>query len=116
MTQLQTRLLNNNRMTMNEYVTKPGAPVALSSFTLVYSGIPQRQCACRQKREATTLQWAASHAAVNPAAPPTVYEVLHSSGQPPDTATRVVVEPWFGNDLTMRVRTDAHAGYGGPRS
>jgi hypothetical protein len=43
-------------------------------------------------------------------APPVVHEVLHSPGQPLDTATRAFMEPRFGHDFShVRVHTDAKA-------
>jgi Domain of unknown function (DUF4157) len=43
-------------------------------------------------------------------APPTVYEVLRSPGQPLDPAARLFMEPRFGHDFSkLRVHTDAKA-------
>lgn len=43
-------------------------------------------------------------------APPIVYEVLRSSGQPLDAGTRSFMEPRFGHDFSkVRVHTDARA-------
>ncbi len=52
-----------------------------------------------------------SHAQINPiVVPPIVNEVLHSPGQPLDTATRAFMEPRFGHDFgKVRVHTDARA-------
>jgi len=45
------------------------------------------------------------------AIPPVVDEVLNSSGQPLDTATRAFMEPRFGHDFSqVRVHTDPRAG------
>src|SRR5512140_648141 len=42
--------------------------------------------------------------------PPLVTDVLHSSGQPLDAATRSFMEPRFGHDFSgVRVHTDAKA-------
>jgi hypothetical protein len=44
-------------------------------------------------------------------APPIVHEVLNSSGQPLDMATRAFFEPRFGHDLSrVRIHTGARAG------
>jgi Domain of unknown function (DUF4157) len=44
------------------------------------------------------------------AAPPIVYELLRSPGQPLDAATRAFMEPRFGQDFSrVRVHTDARA-------
>ena len=66
-----------------------------SSFVLVSTGLLQRS--------------STSHA--RPAtAPPIVQEVLRSTGQPLDTATRVSMESRFGHDFNqVRVHTDAKA-------
>ncbi len=43
-------------------------------------------------------------------APPIVHEVLHSSGQPLDPATRTFMEPRFGHDFSrVRMHTDTQA-------
>ncbi len=43
-------------------------------------------------------------------APPIVQDVLHSSGQPLDTATRAYMEPRFGHDFSrVRIHADARA-------
>lgn len=72
---------------------------------------PSGECeACRQKREAATLQRRASHAAVNPVAPPIVHEVLRSPGQPLDTTTRSYMEQRFGHDFShVRVHAGSKA-------
>lgn len=87
-------------------------------ITAVHSGILQRcsggvECAeCRQKRleREGMLQRAAVNAApVNEnggGVPPVVHEVLGSSGQALDTATREFMEPRFGFDFSgVRVHT-----------
>lgn len=91
-------------------------------ITPVHSGILQRcsggvECAeCRQKRleREGTLQRAAVNAVpVNEngsGVPPIVHEVLRSSGQRLDTATREFMEPRFGYDFSgVRVHTDGRA-------
>ena len=60
------------------------------------------------------LQRKATHPSTfNPHAsevPPIVHEVLHSPGQPLDSATRAFMEPRFGHDFSqVRVHTDAKA-------
>jgi hypothetical protein len=87
------------------------------------TGILQRKCACgetpgptgeceacRQHREAATLQRASSHAGVSNAAPPIVHEVLRAPGQQLDSGTRAFMEPRFGHDFSqVRVHTDGKA-------
>ncbi len=80
----------------------------------------QRSCACGggcpkcQKQPAAHehLQMKSVHAndIGRTEAPPIVHEVLRSSGQPLDRATRAFMEPRFGHDFSrVRVHTDAHA-------
>ena len=72
------------------------------------------ECAeCKAKREGT-LQRRAPNQGVSPtranAAPPIVYDVLRSPGQPLDAGTRALMEPRFGYDFShVRVHTDARA-------
>jgi peptidoglycan/xylan/chitin deacetylase (PgdA/CDA1 family) len=72
---------------------------------------PTGECeACRQQREANTLQLSANHVGVTNAVPPIVQEVLYSPGQPLDAATRAFMEPRFGHDFSqVRVHTDGKA-------
>ncbi len=92
------------------------------SYTPVQTGLLQRQCTCgqhtiageeceecRKKREGTIQRAAVSAAPVN-AVPPSVHEVLSSSGQPLDAETRSFMEPRFGHDFSqVRVHTGAKA-------
>jgi Domain of unknown function (DUF4157) len=56
------------------------------------------------------LQRSAMNSAPVSEVPPSVYEVLHSSGLPLDTETRTYMEPKFGHDFSdVRVHTDAKA-------
>ena len=82
----------------------------------------QRKCACgnradaggecaedRRKREGALQRAPATAAPVNDT-PPIVDDVLRSSGQPLDEATRAFMEPRFGHDFSrVRVHTDAEA-------
>jgi|GEM_PF-5542529 len=63
---------------------------------------PSGECAaCKAKRQAAERQYSA---------PPIVHDVLRSSGQPLDAATRAVMEPHFGHDFSrVRIHTDAKA-------
>jgi hypothetical protein len=91
-------------------------------ITRAHVGLLQRKCgggtpgpsgeceASRRKR----LQRAINHqSTLNPhhsEAPPIVQEVLRSSGQPLDAATRAFMEPRFGHDFSqVRIHTDARA-------
>jgi hypothetical protein len=83
----------------------------------------QRACACgggcpkcqmqQPGRELESLHTKRVHASDTGqiAAPPIVHEVLRSSGQPLDPATRAFMEPRFGHDFShVRVHTDERAG------
>jgi hypothetical protein len=70
----------------------------------------QRKCAeCQEEEKETGLQ--RKQAGAGPqVAPPSVYAVLNSPGQPLDAATRAFMEPRFGHDFSgVRVHTDAGA-------
>jgi hypothetical protein len=80
----------------------------------------QRKCACGQHTITggacaacgqARLQRAPRDAArVNHEAPPIVHDVLRSSGQPLDAATRAFMEPRLGHDFShVRVHSDAQA-------
>jgi hypothetical protein len=89
------------------------------------SGILQRKCACGQhtiaggecdgcSRKHPSLQRATrssdSEGQGSVGVPQIVYEVLQSSGQPLDSATRAFFEPRFDHDFSqVRVHTDAKA-------
>lgn len=107
-------------------------PTSLETFqsasipsSLIAGGL-QRKCACGQhtiaggecnacsERSESSLQRSAmSHDSGNSNAnnvPPIVHDVLRSSGQPLDAATRSFMEPRFGHDFSrVRVHTDAKA-------
>jgi peptidoglycan/xylan/chitin deacetylase (PgdA/CDA1 family) len=98
---------------MNTTLQTQVKATSTSSFTPLPGGLLQRKCACsgtpgptgeceacRKKREAATLQPAASHAAVINTVPPIVHNVLSSPGQPLDPATRAFMEPRFGHDFS----------------
>jgi len=90
---------------------------------LLASGILQRKCACGQHtvaggkcdecgRKQLSLQRATRNSVPENrnGVPPIVHEVLNSSGQPLDTATRGFFEPRFGHDFSrVRVHTDSQA-------
>src|SRR5512135_890937 len=71
------------------------------------SGILQRKCdKCREDK---VLQRSTIGSTLK-TAPPIVHEVLRSSGQPLDAATRAFMEPRFGHDFSgVRVHSDAQA-------
>ena len=85
----------------------------------------QRQCACggnpsadgecaecRQKRLQRKTAPAAPTAQASATAPPIVHEVLRSSGQPLDSATRRFLEPRFGHDFSqVRVHSGERAAH-----
>lgn len=64
---------------------------------------------CAQKDEGT-LQRSADAAGVAGQAPPVVHDVLRSSGEPLDAATRGIMEPHFAADFShVRVHADSRA-------
>jgi hypothetical protein len=71
---------------------------------------PSGECAeCRTKRLSRQHRWSTNNADPS-TAPPIVNEVLRSSGQPLDRATRAFMEPRFGHDFgRVRVHTDTKA-------
>jgi Domain of unknown function (DUF4157) len=87
------------------------------------SGVLQRKCACGQhsiagsectecSKNTLPLQRATrgSETRTSGGVPAVVHDVLHSSGQPLDAATRAYMEPRFGHDFSrVRVHTDAPA-------
>jgi outer membrane protein OmpA-like peptidoglycan-associated protein len=102
------------------------AAAAAWSFTPARFGTLQRKCSCggssnggsassggecaECKKEEKTLQRRAVHDGSTDAAPPIVYDVLRSPGQPLDRATRAFMEPRFGHDFSkVRIHTDSRA-------
>ena len=94
--------------------------------TLLAGGLLQRKCDCGQhtiagskcsecseEREGSLQRSALNRDSTiehHGAVPPIVHEVLRSSGQPLDAATRAFFEPRFGHDFSrVRVHTDATA-------
>jgi peptidoglycan hydrolase-like protein with peptidoglycan-binding domain len=107
---------------MSEYLTAQTQRITRPTFTPIASGVLQRQCACGQhtsvggeceeckKKREGTLQRAAVNTSPTSAVPPIVHDVLRSSGQPLDAATRAFMEPRFGHDFSqVQVHTDAKA-------
>lgn len=91
------------------------------AFTPATGGILQRKCDCGThtmgggncnecEKKSGSLQRAPAGQAHVSTVPPVVHEVLRSTGQPLDTATRGFMEPRFGHDFShVRVHTDARA-------
>ncbi len=112
---------------ISEQVMRMPAPAGLpaASPAKISGGGPasvQRECACGgtcakcqkgdQEHEHARVQLKATGAATSETAeaPPIVHEVLRSSGQPLDRATREYMEPRFGHDFSgVRVHTDGKA-------
>ena len=75
----------------------------------------QRQCSCGgssscEECKKKKLQRSATTSATTRFAPPIVHDVLRSSGQPLDSATRSFFEPRLGMDLSgVRTHTDSRA-------
>jgi Domain of unknown function (DUF4157) len=95
---------------------------ATPNSTTAPSGILQRKCAscgnhtiaggkCEEcKNKHGVLQRKLSKTSESSEVPPLVHEVLRSSGQPLQTATRAFMEPRFGYDFSgVRVHTDTKA-------
>ena len=92
---------------------------------LLASGILQRKCDCGQHtiaggecdacgKDQRSLQRATRNSELgtrnSAGVPPIVHEVLNSTGQPLDAATRAFFEPRFGHDFSrVRLHTDARA-------
>ncbi|MBA3946491.1 MAG: DUF4157 domain-containing protein [Herpetosiphonaceae bacterium] len=94
---------------------------ATPNIASIPGNVLQRQCdcgqhtggseceECRKKNEGTLQRAAVSPGPVN-SVPPVVHDVLRSSGQPLDAATRSFMEPRFGHDFSqVRLHTDGRA-------
>ena len=104
---------------MSEHLTAQTQTTTKPSITPIATSVLQRQCACgqhtsaggeceecKQKREGTLQRAAISPSPVHDV-PPIVHEVLRSSGQPLDAATRAFMEPRFGFDFShVRINRD----------
>jgi hypothetical protein len=99
--------------------TKPAAAPAPRIEPAAF-GTLRRKCACggggssggdcAECKKKKTLQRQAAGSAGPAVAPPVVHNVLRSSGQPLDTATRAFFEPRFGHDFSkVRIHADAQA-------
>ncbi len=100
---------------------RPEAVHAAATFTPARTGLLQRTCACGGtpgpdgecaacKAKRLALQRRADSSNSPAEAPPIVHDVLRSSGQPLDMATRAFMEPRFGHDFSkVRVHIDARA-------
>ncbi len=103
---------------MNKHQIAP-QNIMVSLETLPGTGKIQRKCACGNHTLAggecaechkKRLQGKAPNHHEPDTAPPIVHEVLRSSGQPLDPATRAFMEPRFGRDFSgVRVHTDGKA-------
>jgi hypothetical protein len=100
-------------------IGKP-APPRISLLKPPRGGLLQRKCACGasemdgQCAECREKDLGLQRLAAGPGgpalAPPIVHDVLRSSGQPLDAATRAYMEPRFGHDFSrVRIHTDARA-------
>jgi hypothetical protein len=113
------------RINMGEQATAKVANVATVSAP-AKGPVLQRKCACgthtiggadcescrkeKDPRAGSILQRMSSDNGSIADVPPVVHEVLNSSGQPLDPATRNFFEPRFGRDFShVRVHADAHA-------
>src|SRR5258708_17607351 len=91
------------------------AQTQVVTTTTTKGGLLQRKCAgCGQHSTAgeecqecgkSKLQRRSANYAEPPQVPSVVHDVLRSSGQPLDTATRTFMEPRFGRDFS---RVSAH--------
>lgn len=105
----------NKRTVVQQKATMP-ASTSMSSALLPRKcacggtlGVDGECAECRDKR--LSVQRSTTNPATQPpTVPPIINEVLHSSGQPLDAATRAFMEPRFGHDFSqVRVHTDARA-------
>jgi hypothetical protein len=98
----------------------PTVAAAMPAFTPVRGGVLQRKCDCGQhttggaceecKKKHMKLQRHAAGPAGPAVAPAIVHEVLNSSGQPLDAATRGFFAPRFAHDFSqVRVHADSQA-------
>ena len=105
---------------MNTQVLIPMKPAAVpaQSFKPAPFGALQRKCACggagNFSGECTDCKKKKLQRSVRGSgpetAPPIVHDVLRSSGQPLDGATRAYFEPRFGHDFSrVRIHADARA-------
>ena len=101
-------------MRMAKSATVSALPQEASSE---HAGTVLQRCSCgassssgRDCEECKTLQRSSNRASASAEAPPIVHDVLHSPGQPLNSATRAFMEPRFGADFSnVRVHTDAKA-------
>jgi hypothetical protein len=98
---------------MNTHVSVQTKPAAKSVIPPVRSNLLQRKCACGGKvgPMGECEQCRKEREAKAPAdVPPIVHDVLRSSGQPLDPATRAFMELRFGHDFShVRVHNDEKA-------
>lgn len=106
---------------MNRSFAKPVQSLEPGRNTTAQSPLLQRKCACGQAaqlsgacegcREKELVQRRSTNdSAPVSEAPPSVHEVLRSSGQPLDRAARAFFEPRFGHDFSrVRVHSDSEA-------
>jgi outer membrane protein OmpA-like peptidoglycan-associated protein len=92
-----------------------GLPAGVSSSPQGGATFLQRACSCGGtcddcQKKADVLQRASASSVAGAPAPPIVHNVLQSSGQPLDHATRSFMEPRFGHDFgQVRIHTDTRA-------
>ena len=88
-----------------------GFPGSAAQVRLWGSSPSGGECAdCKQKKEGAALRRSSASSAAPGFAPPIVHDVLGSSGQPLDAATRAFMEPRFGHDFSkVRVHADSRA-------
>ena len=107
---------------MSTYASSFKPHAAKEHLTPAPSRVLQRTCSCGEhaldggecescrKESAPTVQRAANGGARVGDVPALVHDVLRSSGQPLDSATRAFFEPRFAHDFSqVRVHTDAKA-------
>src|SRR5262249_46390327 len=110
-------------MAMTEQLqTHPKATTTpLPSLPPVHTGLLQRNCACggspgadgeceECRKKPPTLQRLSIHQAEPSTVPLIVHEVLRSTSQPLDLATRAFMEPRFGHDFSnVRIHSGQQA-------
>jgi hypothetical protein len=86
------------------------APFGTLQRKCVCGGSPGSAGQCAECKNKSAMLQRRSTGDAAPRVPPIVHEVLRSSGQPLDKATRAFFEPRFGHDFSkVRVHTDAKA-------
>lgn len=97
-------------MGMSDPTPSTMGPTPLASHKCAACERNEGACEGSEKVQRLTAKPTGSAEVATSEAPPTVREVLHSSGRPLDAATRAFIEPRFGHDFSqVRVHADDKA-------